>query len=96
MTRLSATDLVVDALAVHRIVRLIQVDEMPVGELRELLLNLGGERRWTELLRCAWCGSVWVAFGVVAARALFPRTWPWVARALASSAVAGHLAELSG
>jgi hypothetical protein len=96
VTRPTATDLVVDALAVARIVRLVQVDEIPLGDVREILLNLGGEAKWTELFRCVWCGSIWVGFGVVLARHLFPRTWPWIARALASSAVAGHLAELSG
>lgn len=46
---------------------------------------------WAELVECAWCSSVWVAFGVLAARRLFPRAWDAVARPLAFSAVAGLL-----
>lgn len=93
---ITATDVVVDALAVARIVRLIQVDEIPVGALRERVLDRHGDKLWAELLRCPWCLSVHVGAAVVLARHLFPRAWPWAARALASSAVAGHLAELTG
>lgn len=89
----SATEAVIDAVAVARIVRLVQVDEMPVGALREAVLDRYGEWKATELLRCPWCLSVWVAAAVVLARHRWPRAWPWVARVLVGSEVAGHLAE---
>lgn len=91
----SPTDLVVDALAVARIVRLLQVDEIPVGKLRETMLDRHGEHLWTELLRCPWCASIWVAAGVVVARAAAPRPWSFLARVLAGSQVTGHLAEMA-
>lgn len=46
------------------------------------------------LLRCRWCVSVWLGFGVVVARRVAPRAWGPVARALAFSQVAGVVAAL--
>lgn len=46
------------------------------------------------LVTCRWCAGMWVAFGVVAARRLFPRAWQPVARALALSAGAALVARL--
>lgn len=40
---------------------------------------------------CDWCSSVWIACGVVAARALAPRAWRPLARALAGSQLTGML-----
>ncbi len=96
MTRTPALDAATDALAVARIVRLIQIDEMPVGHVRELALDLWPEAKATELLRCPWCASPWIAAGVVLARHRWPRAWPVLARILAGSQVAGMLAEHSG
>jgi len=93
----SAVEVVVDALAVHRLTRLVQDDEVwPMPELREAYLRRVGDSRWADLASCPWCLSVWIAGGVVAARLLFPRAWPWIARVLAGSATAGHLADSSG
>lgn len=41
-----------------------------------------------ELITCTWCTSIWVGFGVVAARTLAPRAWNKLATAFAMSAVA--------
>jgi Protein of unknown function (DUF1360) len=88
-----ALDAATDALATARIVRLVQVDEIPVGKARELVLDLYGDKTWSDLLRCNWCLSVWVAGGVVLARHRWPRLWSPLARILAGSQVAGMLAE---
>jgi hypothetical protein len=70
----NAVELIVDALAVHRLTRLAQDDEVwPVPELREASLRRVGDGRWADLASCPWCVSVWIAGGVVAARLLFPR-----------------------
>jgi hypothetical protein len=88
---------VVDALAVHRLTALLQDDEVwPMPELREAFLRRAGDSRWADLESCPWCASMWLGAGVVVARWLFPRAWPVVARVLASSAVAGHLARVAG
>lgn len=47
-----------------------------------------------KLVTCQWCASVWVAFGVIAARGLFPRQWRQVARALALAAAAGMIVDV--
>lgn len=43
---------------------------------------------------CRFCVGVWVGFGVVIARRLFPRAWPPIAEALALSAGAALIAGL--
>ncbi len=48
------------------------------------------------LTTCPWCASVWLAFGIVALRRLFPRWWGPVAEGLALSAVAGVVSEKVG
>lgn len=48
-----------------------------------------------ELARCPWCMSMWIAAGVVAARATAPRWWDPLARALAASQVAGLAATVT-
>lgn len=56
-----------------------------------LRIPSGRRRRWewlATLLACPWCVSVWVGFGVVAARRIVPRLWDPVARALALSMLA--------
>jgi hypothetical protein len=91
----SVLEVAVDALAVHRLTKLLQDDEVwPVRELREAYLARVGDTRWADLATCPWCLSWWVALAVIAARHRWPRAWPWIARALAGSAVAGHLAHL--
>lgn len=73
-------------------------------EQLERVANAGG---WSEyamddpdapklatLVTCRWCAGMWVSLGVVAARRLFPRTWPPLAKALAFSAGAALLAGL--
>ncbi len=45
------------------------------------------------LVTCPHCSSIWLAFGVVLARRLFPRWWAGVGEALALSAVAGLVSE---
>ena len=90
----SALEVAVDALAVSRIVRLIQVDEIPVGAVREKILDKHGDKLASQLLVCPWCASIWVSAGVAIARLCWPRAWPILSRILAGSAVAGHLSHL--
>lgn len=92
----SATEAAIDALAVARLTRLLQEDDVwPVLELRRWWLGQVGDSRWGDLALCPWCLGLHVAVLVVLARRAWPNGWPWVARALAGSAVAGHLAQLN-
>lgn len=86
-------DLVTDSLAVWRIVRFIQRDSL-IEEPREAVINRWGHLKITELLTCPWCLSIWVAAGVVLARAAAPRVWGMIARGLAFSAGAGVITGL--
>ena len=91
----SATEAVIDTLAVHRLTKLLQDDEVwPLPELREAVLARLGDSRWADLLTCPYCLGMWMAGLVVVLRIRFPLTWPWIARVLAGSAAAGHLAAL--
>jgi hypothetical protein len=91
----SATEAVIDAIAVHRLTKLLQDDEIwPLPELREAALARLGDNRAADLLTCPYCLGMWMAGLVVVLRIRFPSAWPWIARILAGSAVAGHLAVL--
>jgi hypothetical protein len=46
-----------------------------------------------RLITCRWCAGMWIAGGVVAARAMAPKAWRPVGRALALSAGAALLAR---
>lgn len=86
-------DLVIDALAVWRIVRFIQRDSL-IEEPREELINRYGHLKISELLTCPWCAGIWVAAGVVLARQVAPRLWGKIAQGLAFSAGAGVITGL--
>ncbi len=87
-------DLAVDALATHRIVRLLQRDTLPpVARARGAALARWPESPLIELLVCPWCASVHVVALTQFARAVAPRWWPRVAAVLAASTVAGLLAD---
>lgn len=93
--RLTALDAVVDALAVYRLTRLAQRDEVwPVREAREIYETVTSESRWRDLADCPWCLSMWVAAGVVFARWRWPRAWRVLSRILAGSAAAGLLTKI--
>ncbi len=84
-------DFITDALACHRITRLVIDDaifDLPRKRLKNRLY-LQGHTKLLELLDCSWCVSIWVAVGVGACRAVVPRAWGPAARALALSSVAG-------
>lgn len=85
------TDAVLDALACARLTRLITRDTI-TDRLRWPLIrrSANGELpEWVgEFVRCPWCVSIWVAFGIVAARRTIPRAWAPVAAGLAASEVA--------
>lgn len=46
-----------------------------------------------RLITCRWCAGMWIAAGVVGARAVAPRAWSPVAKTLALSAAATLIAR---
>ncbi len=92
---MNATETVVDMLAVARLTKLVQDDEVyPMPELRAAFLAKVGDSRLADLESCPFCASMWLAAGVAFARWRYPRTWSVVARVLAGSQVTGQLSQL--
>lgn len=114
--------LLTDALACHRLARLVTEDVL-TAPLRDRLIEKAyaragraqeeaarqPDRTWTErvgyddnppklafLATCPWCSGFYLAVGVVVTRAVAPRAWEPVARALALSSAAGLLAAHEG
>ena len=91
-------NVLIDALATFRLVRLATRDEV-TAPLRARLRHPAAQvlspmiaARVEPMLSCPWCLSWWVALGVVSARRLAPDLWDPIARALAFSAVTGLVA----
>jgi hypothetical protein len=83
-------DLVLGALAVHRLTRLV-TDDTITEHLREPIVERGG---WPGYFTtCPWCVSMWVAGGWLLLRTAAPRTARALGTVLASSSVAGLLAS---
>lgn len=78
-----------DALATHRLTRLVTTDEI-AAPVRELIWkNFPPEStKLGYLITCPWCTSIWVGAGVALARRYVPG-WSLLAPALAASSVAG-------
>lgn len=87
-------EVVLDAVAVYRLTRLLQRDEIPpLPAARDKLMQRYGASPWSQLLDCPWCLGIWVAALAVLARRVSPRMWRVLARVLASSAVTGVISE---
>jgi hypothetical protein len=86
-------DLLVDALAGHRLVRLVQQDTITQHWRDGLLHNPEATSSLVELLHCPWCLSVHVGAAITAARAIAPRWWGPLGKALAISSVVGLITE---
>lgn len=64
------------------------------GDAQQLVEIDQAPPKLAELVTCRWCAGVWVAAGVVAARALAPEAWRPVAKLLALSCAAPLIARL--
>lgn len=87
---------IVDTLAVCRLVRLVTKDTLldTPRDLIEARLEKAGHTKLVELVRCPWCCSPYVAFGVMGLRRYMPRLWHPIAKALAASHLAGLAANV--
>ena len=61
---------------------------------QDIVESLDDPPRLATLITCRWCAGVWIAAGVMAARATMPRVWQPVSRGLALSAAAVLLSRL--
>lgn len=89
--------LLVDALAVFRLVRLVVADRI-LDRPRSLVTKRSLKRRgvWAYFVTCPWCVSIWLAAGVVCARLWADWLWAPVAVGLALSASAAVLMGRAG
>jgi hypothetical protein len=83
-----------DALAVFRLTKLVVDDEI-FADVRDKLLDRfpPESTKLGYLITCPWCVSIYLGGAAVAARALLPRQWDLLARALSYSALTGLVAE---
>lgn len=93
MTPARALDFAADALAVARLARLVTTDTFPPAARARQRAYLATQRRhgqeWVDGWGCDWCAGAWLTAAVVLARAVAPRAWEPVGRALAVAQVAG-------
>ncbi len=89
-------DDIIDALAVHRLTKLV-IDDYITQPLRDKLFEKHdpSESKLGYFATCPWCVSFWVGTGVVAARTIAPKAWRPLAYALAFSSVTGWVEEHS-
>ncbi len=85
-------DLVLGALAVHRLTRLVTTDEV-ARPLRRVVDERSDGGAGSYFVVCPWCVSMWVAGGWLLLRTAAPRTARALGTVLASSSVAGLLAS---
>lgn len=86
------SETVTDALASFRLARLVMADTFPPARRARTLIRQKGPEWAAELIECPWCVGMYTSLGVVAARAVAPRAWDPLARALAISAAVGVFA----
>ena len=82
--------LIVDALAVYRLVQLIGRDAI-TARGRDVVQKRS--QAAFLFITCPWCVGLWIAAGAVALTRFVPSAWQYAALALALSGIAGFLAE---
>lgn len=90
-------DDIVDALATHRLTKLV-IDDYITEPLREKVYEKFGEpdeSKISYLVGCPWCVSWWAGVAVVTARTVAPKAWRPLAYALAFSSITGLIEEHS-
>lgn len=87
--------LLTDALATHRLTKLI-IDDKLTEDLRDKVFARFGnpdDSKISYLITCPWCVSIYVGAGVAVIRSVAPRPWSMVARALVASTITGLIEE---
>lgn len=83
-----------DALAVHRLTKLVLDDEITKPLREKIWKRFPPETtKIGYLTTCPWCVSIWAGVAVIAAEAIAPDVWRPIARILAMSSVTGILFE---
>jgi hypothetical protein len=84
----------IDALASHRLIRLITADTVPpLPAMRDYVDREYDGTPVQYLISCTWCSGMWVGVFVLLARRFAPRLWGPVAAALAMSSAVGLISN---
>lgn len=90
--------LVVDALAVYRLVKLVRDDRI-TERMRVAAIERYGQpedSKVTYLMHCPWCLSIYLGAAITLSRRRWPRGTALAARTLALSATTGLLSQHLG
>lgn len=87
-------DLAEDALATHRLTRLVLSDKITEPARDKIFEKFDpASSQLGYLLTCPWCASIWIGAGVAAFRTVAPSAWRPIALMLAASSVTGIIEE---
>lgn len=94
LTRLATKDVISEPARRAVVDHLADTDDLPDDETaQEIVDGMDRPPSLARLITCRWCAGVWIAGGVVVARAVAPRLWRPVARGLALSSAAVLIAR---
>ncbi len=98
LTRLATADIISEPVRHTAVTRMLRGSEVAPDPgldqtAQQIVEDLEDPPKLATLITCRWCAGIWIAGGVVVARALAPRPWDVVARGLAFSAGAALLAR---
>lgn len=87
-------DFLLDALATQRLTRLA-IEDVITQPLRDAIFEKHPPHAKSPsyILTCHHCSSMWIGFGVAAARTIAPKAWRPLSYALALSSVTGLIEE---
>lgn len=86
--------MLIDVFAGHRLTRLVTEDVI-TSPIREKIFKKypPTQESWSYALTCPWCASIWLSFGIVIFRRVFPEVWNPIAEGLALSSAASLITE---
>lgn len=101
LTRLATADTITEPARRSFVAGLIEAKHGPLSEDQrdaadtvELVKLTDDPPMLAVLITCRWCAGMWVAAGATVARAIAPRPWRTVARALTLASAAALVAGL--
>lgn len=97
LTRLATADVISEPARHSIVTRLLgtrhaRPPATPEQTAQELIDSIDDPPKLARLITCRWCAGMWIAGGVVLARAVAPKAWDPIAKGLAFSAGAALLA----
>lgn len=85
--------LIIDIVAVFRLTRLITRDRITDDFRNKIGEKFGMKSKYTYMVNCDWCISMWAAAIIFTARKTHPDIADWLSGLLTASAVVGIAAD---